>query len=319
MRARFTRLCFLGVASSLAAQTASPPPATPSTDELYKLGQQLFDQYAPPEIKERYEFPSKERWDEFAARLQRALDSDNLAELAAYEPEARAALVALRALPGYEDYADWLAERLDYIEAAQQAGQLPAPRPPLAPPSRPGKPAAKPAPFLPYYDLWLTRVRARPVPAGAAALLPVLRAAFVAEGVPPELAWLAETESTFNPAARSPAGAKGLFQLMPDTAKGLGLSTFLPDERADAEKSARAAARYLRTLYRRFGDWPLVLAAYNAGEGRISRLLTAKHATTFGEIAAALPSETRMYVPKVCATVNVRTGLAPEKIPAPRA
>ncbi|HTO02088.1 MAG TPA: lytic transglycosylase domain-containing protein, partial [Opitutus sp.] len=120
-------------------------------------------------------------------------------------------------------------------------------------------------------------------------------------------------------AARSPVGAKGLFQFMPATAKSLGLSTFLPDERTDVAKSAQAAARYLRMLYGKFGDWPLTLAAYNAGEGRVRRLLATKNAATFAEIAGSLPSETRMYVPKVCATIAVRAGLSPREIPSPRA
>ena len=220
----------------------------------------------------------------------------------------------MRALPGYEDYADWLEERLDLIQAAKLAGQQPPPKP--APPSPgPGRPTAPP---LPYYDLWLQRLRGRPVPPPAAALLPMLRAAFAAEGVPAELVWLAEVESTFNPNARSPAGAKGLYQLMPDTAKALGLSTWLPDERTNPEKSAHAASRRLRSLYEKFGDWPLALAAYNAGEGRVSRALVAQKATTFAGIAGTLPVETRLYVPKVCATVALRTGVPPEKISAPK-
>lgn len=185
---------------------------------------------------------------------------------------------------------------------------------------RPAPPATRPmkAAPLPYYDLWLARVRSRPAPANAASLMPRLRAAFVAEGAPPELAWLAEAESSMNPSARSPVGAKGLFQFMPETARGLGLSTFLPDERSDPDKSARAAARYLRGLHTKFGEWPLALAAYNAGEGRVSRLLAARRATTFAAIAGALPAETRMYVPKVCALVTVRAGVSPDKIGATR-
>ena len=306
---------FLAIATGLSAAEPPPekkPPATPAQDELYDLGKSLFDQYAPPEVKAQYEFPSHEQWDAFAGRLQQALDNDDLEKLAAYEPEARAALTALRVLPGYEDYADWLAARLDYIEAAKQAARLPAPTSPGGP-TTPGQRA----PVIPYYDLWLQRMRARPVPAGAEELMPGLRAAFVAEGVPPELAWLAEVESTLDPAARSPSGAKGLFQLMPVTARALGLSTFMPDERADADKSARADARYLNTLHGKFGDWPLAFAAYNAGEGRVQRLLDSRQAHDFAGISGALPSETRMYVPKVCATITVRTGLAPEKIPAP--
>ena len=310
----FSILAFLAVVTGLVAE--EPPatkktPATPPPDELYDLGKSLFDQYAAPEIKAQYEFPSRERWDAFAGRLQQALDNNDLAELAAYEPEARAALVGLRGLPGYEDYADWLATRIDYIEAAKQAVRLPASPSPSGP-IVPGQPAQ----VIPYYDLWVQRIRARPVPARAEELMPVLRAAFVAEGVPPELAWLAEVESTLDPAARSPAGAKGLFQLMPETARALGLSTFLPDDRADAKKSAHAAARYLHTLHTKFGEWPLAFAAYNAGEGRVQRMLASHQARNFAGISAALPSEARMYVPKVCATIAVRTGMTPEKMPA---
>ncbi|MFI5335697.1 MAG: lytic transglycosylase domain-containing protein [Opitutales bacterium] len=304
------------------AQTPPPPPveAKPTAhtqDELYDLGKALFDEYAPPEVKAQYDFPTSRQWDEFAGRLQQALEQNDLRALAAYEPEARAALAALRALPDYADYAEWLEARLDYIEAARLAtGQPPIVVPPQPPVARPGQPL--PA-LVPYYDLWVRRIQARRTPDRAASLLPVLRAAFVAEGVPGEFAWIAEAESTFNPAARSPAGAKGLFQLMPETAQGLGLRTFLPDERTDPEKSARAAARYLKALHGRFGDWPLTLAAYNAGEGRVRRLLDRQGAKTFAEIALALPAETRMYVPKVLAIMEVRTGVAPGQLDAPTA
>lgn len=308
-------------AISVSAFAQTPPPKageTTGVEDLYEAGKALFDQYAPAEIKEQYEFPSKQQWDEFAARLQQALQNEDLTQLARYEPEARAALTALRVFPGYEDYADWLTERLDYIDAAKVTATRPAPRPPTPRPvPKPGQPATVAPLDLPYYDVWMERMRGRPTPERAGALMPILRAAFVAEGVPPEIAWLAEAESTLNPAARSPSGAKGLFQLMPDTAKGLGLKTFLPDERADPDKSARAAARYLRTLHDEFNDWPLVFAAYNGGEGRVRRLLKQKHADTFAEIAGALPSETRMYVPKVCATIAVRTGVPPEDLAAP--
>lgn len=298
--------------AALAAGADPPAPATPpDPDDLYKLGQQLFDQYAPADVKEQYAFPSKDQWDKFAARLQHALDNNSLEELAAFEPEARAALAALRTLPGYGDYADWLEMRIDDIDAARQAV---APRGPSPTPGPAGLVSG-----IPLYGLWLGRERGRPVPAAAAALMPRLREAFAAEGVPPELAWLAEAESTLNPTARSPAGASGLFQLMPETAHALGLATFLPDERNDPVKSARAAALYLKMLYNRFGSWPLALAAYNAGEGRVSRELASHSASDFAGVASSLPAQTRMYVPKVCALVAVRTGVAPDKLPPPRA
>ena len=309
---------------------ATTDPALPTTEDLFQLGQQLFDQLAPPEIKAQYEFPSRQHWDEFAARLQKALEGDDLAALADYAPQARAALPALQLFPDYADYADWLTARLDELEAAEQI-VTPKPAPTVSPPAPKPQPAPLPpkpsAPIetqkskfensLPHYDLFLARARATPAPGRAAALLPVLRAAFIAEGVPPELVWLAEAESTFNPGARSPVGARGLYRLMPETARGLGLSTFLPDDRTDPEKSARAAARLLRANYERFGSWPLALAAYNAGAGRVTRLLEKTSTKTYAGIASALPAETRLYVPKVCALVATRAGVSPEKIPAP--
>lgn len=306
-------LLLAGVACTTAAE--APPPAVPA-DELYKLGKQLFDDYAPDEIKAQFEFPTKERWDDFGGRLQRALEGDSLQDLAALAPEARGAAKALKTIPGYEDYSDWLEQRLDELEGAQQAVR-PVPPPPLRPPTRPGTPLSPGEP-VPHYQLWLARVRGRPLPPRTAELMPRLRAAFVAEGVPPELAWLAEADSSLNPGARSPVGAKGLFQFMPDTAKAMGLSTWLPDDRANPEKSARAAARYLKLLHGKFDNWALALAAYNAGEGRVRRTLTAKKANTFTAIADALPAETRMYVPKVCALVEARAGVRPEQIAAPK-
>jgi membrane-bound lytic murein transglycosylase D len=343
------RLLLLSLAPAfLTAQPASAPtvppapapattePAPPSTDDLFQLGQQLFDQLAPPEIKTQYEFPSKRQWDDFAARLQKALEGDDLSALADYAPQARVALPALRLFPDYADYADWLTARLDELEAAEQivAQKSVAPKPapgPVAPPPPTPSPAPLPkklsAPIetqkskiensLPHYDLFLARARSSAAPGRSAALLPVLRAAFTAEGVPPELVWLAEAESTFNPSARSPVGARGLYQLMPETARGLGLSTFLPDDRTDPEKSARAAARLLRANYEKFGSWPLALAAYNAGAGRVTRLLEKTSTKTYAGIAASLPAETRLYVPKVCALVATRAGVTPERIPAP--
>lgn len=298
----------------LAAAAAAPVAPSKEADELFQAGRELFEQL-PPALRAQFEFPTREQWDASIARLQGALEGNSLADLAALASEARTGLMALRMVPGYEDLAAWLEQRIDEIEGAQQAIAPPKPETP----GRPGKPSAVPVPQpVPHYNLWLARVRERPVPARASALVPKLRTAFAAEGVPAELVWLAEAESSFNPAARSPVGAKGLFQFMPDTARSLGLSPLLPDERTDPEKSARAAARYLRQLHGRFGNWALVLAAYNAGEGRVSRLLAARQAKTFTAIADALPAETRMYVPKVCALIATRAGVTPDRLQAPR-
>ena len=165
--------------------------------------------------------------------------------------------------------------------------------------------------------IWKTKLARRPPPVTGRALIPTLKKVFKEEGVPVQLVWLAEVESSMNPSARNPGGAAGLFQFMPATAKRFGLRTHLPDERTHPEKSARAAARYLKFLYSQFHDWPLVLAAYNAGEGRVQGLLTRHKASSFDPIARHLPTETRLYVPKVEAVISLREGVDDLKLPPP--
>jgi hypothetical protein len=122
---------------------------------------------------------------------------------------------------------------------------------------------------------------------------------FVEEGVPVELLVVAEIESGFNPLALSPKGARGPWQLMPATAERFGLRVdgFM-DERIHPERSTRAAARYLRELYEMFGDWRLALAAYNAGERRVTKAVERGGTRDFWRLAELrlLPTETRRYV-----------------------
>ena len=97
---------------------------------------------------------------------------------------------------------------------------------------------------------------------------------------------------------------------MPATAQRYGLHTAWPrDQRLAPEPSARAAAHYLRDLHGQFKDWRLALAAYNAGEGTIQALLTRRKVHSYDAIAAGLPAETQMYVPRVEATLLRREGL----------
>lgn len=156
-----------------------------------------------------------------------------------------------------------------------------------------------------------------PAPARARQLIPQLKAIFTSEGIPPELAWVAEVESRLDPDAASSAGARGLFQFMPVTAERFGLVSKGDDRRSEPEFSARAAARYLGMLYEKFGSWALALAAYNTGEGRVERLLSKHNANTFDEIAEFLPNETRLYVPKVMATLDAREKVKLGSLPAP--
>lgn len=137
-------------------------------------------------------------------------------------------------------------------------------------------------------------------------LISVLKDVFQNEGVPHNFVWLAEVESALNPEAESKKGALGLFQLMPETAQRFGLEIFPVDDRKAPQKSAKAAACYLRYLRKEFGSWALALAAYNAGEGRVSRAMKWNDARTFAEVAPHLPSETRKYVPRVMAVIALR-------------
>ncbi|NLB68346.1 MAG: lytic transglycosylase domain-containing protein [Lentisphaerae bacterium] len=166
-------------------------------------------------------------------------------------------------------------------------------------------------------NYWRNAVQKHRMPKRASEMLPRIEPAFVAAGLPSELVWIAEVESTMDPKAKSPAGAAGLFQLMPATARSLGLKTSPVDERLNPERNAKAAAQYLNRLYGRFGSWPLALAAYNAGEGRVSSLCRKHKSNTFDAIAADLPVETQMYVPRVLETIRLRTGVNPDTLPPP--
>lgn len=127
------------------------------------------------------------------------------------------------------------------------------------------------------------------------------------EGLPRELLAVPLVESGFDPFAESPKGARGLWQLMPDTARRYGLNPDgLFDERLDPLRSTIAAARYLKDLYGLWGDWALALAAYNTGEGRVGRALAASPSPDFLTLASRglLPRETREYVPAVLAAAR---------------
>lgn len=270
----------------------------------------------------------------FLEKIEQSLEGGGIEQLAWLRPEVEATLAWLDQWPAAAPYANWLRQQADYFLVAEEAiapePELPhRPPPPHREPPKPLNLPPSPPPAPPPArkkaeqraqspEIWKKRIAQRPPPTRATELAPKLKSIFRAEGLPEELIWLAEVESSFDPRARSPVGAVGLFQFMPPTARRFGLSPDRPDERLEPEKSARAAAAYLRFLHGQFGSWPLALAGYNAGEGRVGRTLKQRGARTFEEIADALPLETRMYVPKIAAVIDVREGVALASLPPPR-
>ena len=137
---------------------------------------------------------------------------------------------------------------------------------------------------------------------------PIIDKALEEQKLPKGLAYLPVIESAYLPTLTSRAGAHGIWQFMPDTAREYGMRVdWWVDERADPERSTRAAAAYLRDLHRMFDDWSLALAAYNCGPGRVRRTLDEAGATTFWELLdqGLLPKETRGYVPTFYATLLI--------------
>lgn len=128
---------------------------------------------------------------------------------------------------------------------------------------------------------------------------PIFEEALEAYGLPLELKYLPVIESALNPQATSRVGAAGLWQFMVATGKQYGLEiNSLVDERRDPIKSSYAAAQYLRDLYKIFGDWSLVIAAYNCGPENINKAIhRANGEADYWKIYPYLPSETRGYVP----------------------
>lgn len=133
------------------------------------------------------------------------------------------------------------------------------------------------------------------------------RRIFRKEGIPENMIWLGQVESTWKPSALSWAAASGLWQFIPGTGARYGLRrTAHVDERNSFEKATAASAQYLRFLANRYGgNWELAMAAYNSGEGNVDRAIRRAGVSNFWAAYPYLPKETRNYVPNILATILI--------------
>lgn len=241
--------------------------------------------------------------------LQQQLQGEYVINLDIWREKLVGILPGLDQSEEAQPYAVWLSARLDYVKAFSELG--------FTLPSASGtNDAINPGPnpdVLP--DREGPRVVRQPWPVVASNYVTRLKPIFIAENVPAELVWIAEVESSFDAEARSPVGAVGLFQLMPETAKRFGLTVWPRDQRYQPDPSARAAAQYLRFLYNKFKDWRLALAAYNSGEGTVQRLLNRRNTSSYDDIVNDLPLETQMFVPKAEAVLWEREGVKLSELP----
>ncbi len=252
---------------------------------------------------------------QFFRDAQQRFQGDYVVNLAALRQAARTVLPLLESSEETQPYAAWLKARMDYLDVADEI-QLTIP-PPAVETNQPPQPVPNP-PAQRERELWVKKVSVSPWPALAKEYVPELKPMFTAQKIPPELVWVAEVESGFDRRALSPAGAAGLFQLMPATARRFGLSLWPRDQRYQAEPSATASAQYLKYLHDRFNDWRLALAAYNAGEGTVQKLLDRYKTDNYDAIAGHLPAETQMYVPRVEAVLLQREGANLEQLSVPQ-
>lgn len=166
------------------------------------------------------------------------------------------------------------------------------------------KPVFHPSVFR-YIESYMYRARldTRLLVGKSTVYFPVFEHYLQLYGLPTELKYLSAWESRLNTTAKSPVGAAGLWQMMPATARKYGLTVNgQTDERLDPHKSTEAAVLYLADLYEMFGDWTLVCAAYNCGEGRVLKAVKTGGTRDYWQLRRYLPKETLEYIPAILAT-----------------
>jgi membrane-bound lytic murein transglycosylase D len=306
------KVCLLLLGSSLFLPAQEP---ALSLDDLAKSAERWAAENLDDDALRILQEADQEKVRQFLADIQKQFQAEYVLDLAQLKQTTKAIIPLLEQYEETVPYAIWLKNQLESMDVAERLRKLAPPAPKPEPGRAPASPT-NPAPQL-VREIWIKKIAEQPWPAGAKRYVSRLKPVFTAGKVPPELVWIAEVESSFDPRARSPAGAAGLFQLMPKTARQYGLSTWPIDQRLKPEPSAGAAARHLKNLHAHYNDWRLTLAAYNAGEGKVDRLLARQKIKTYDTIAKHLPAETQLYVPRIEATLLRREGLKLSELRAP--
>ena len=308
----FGCICGLLLAGSLTARAEDDTVTLP---DLVQGAQQWAQENLDTNVLNALPTVDDPQVQQFFRDLQQRYQGDYVVDLAALRQSAQTVLLLLENSENTRPYAAWLKAQMDYLDVADEIRLTIAP--PNVETNQPPPPVPNPSPQK-ERELWIKKVSVTPWSAAAKEYVPELKPLFTAQKIPPELVWVAEVESSFDRRALSPAGAAGLFQLMPDTAKRFGLSLWPRDQRYQPEPSATASAQYLKYLHDRFKDWRLALAAYNAGEGTVQKLLDRYKTRSYDDIAEHLPAETQMYVPRVEAVLRQREGADLEQLSTPQ-
>ena len=234
-------LCALLLLAS--AMTGFAQTNTVTIDDLMQTAQQWANENVDPNVLAALQNTDQEKVRQFFASVQKNFQGDYVIDMAQLRSTAQTVLPLLENYQETAPYAAWLKTRMDYLDVADEL-RLRIPPPKAATNSAPtlSRGLRYHPPPGEIREIWIRKMAERSVPDEAKPYVGKLKPIFAGKKVPSQLVWLAEVESSFDPEARSPAGAAGLFQLMPQTARQYGLRTWPFDQQPGSIPSRAPAS-----------------------------------------------------------------------------